>query len=166
MQAFIVLAAFSLAFSAKPALADTNNCPGVLHVDGPSSTACCVGATPQSVLLSSCPGWPICTGPATTSQTISPLSCATDIPLTADNYDSLMASASSSLKESGTNIRTTLGQNTIESNPTTTPVPPSGTAGPGSPSGSSVGVSTNGGAMLVGSAAVVGSGLLAFFAMI
>jgi hypothetical protein len=120
MQVSIALAALLPIFSAKLALADADNCPGVLNVEYPSLTGCCVGAAPQSVVVSSCPGWPICTGLATTSMNISPLSCATCILLTADNYNSLVASASRSLQQSGTNDWTTIGQGTICSNPTMT----------------------------------------------
>ncbi|KAF2672239.1 hypothetical protein BT63DRAFT_452743 [Microthyrium microscopicum] len=118
MQSSIYLTALLSVLSAQPVLADISSCPGVYNIAGPAQTGCCVGATPQSVVLSTCPGWPICTGPATTTVTRTPLACATYIPLTADNYYGLISSASNSLKESGTNIRTIIGQGASDNNPT------------------------------------------------
>jgi hypothetical protein len=112
MQHLMSVALVSVLFSSGSAVAKDHDCPGVLHagsVNGGSETSgCCVGGTLPPVVVSSCPGWPLCTGPATTSQSYGPLSCATNIPYTASNYDELISSASKSLEASGTHIQTTL----------------------------------------------------------
>ena len=92
-----------IALFASTALAQ--NCPGVLHAANGAASSCCVGGT---LYLSTCVGWPICQGPATT--TTGPLSCATDIPVTVNNYAALIASASESLAASGTRYATVITQ--------------------------------------------------------
>ena len=64
-------------------------CPGILSVssgDSQDNGVCCIGGNP-----STCDGWPLCA--ATASRT--PVSCATNIPVSATDYSSLVESASS-----------------------------------------------------------------------
>lgn len=76
-------------------------------------TICCVGGTVQGPHLSTCKGWPICSGSATTTVTPKPLSCATAITWTSggenSEYYSLVSKASESLDASGTHYQTTIG---------------------------------------------------------
>ncbi|KAM0234369.1 hypothetical protein ACHAP5_010091 [Fusarium lateritium] len=65
-------------------------CPGVLQASGRDSDGtCCVGG---KLDLSTCEGWPICTG---STREPKPLSCATRIPVSAKDYSSIIESASS-----------------------------------------------------------------------
>ncbi|KAI8676068.1 hypothetical protein NCS57_00510200 [Fusarium keratoplasticum] len=74
-------------------------CPGVLQVTGDNDGHCCVGGT---LNLSTCKGWPLCSGRQTAAPEPTSISCATKIPLTASDYSSLIESASSRyLKASG-----------------------------------------------------------------
>ncbi|KAJ4015538.1 hypothetical protein NW752_006999 [Fusarium irregulare] len=67
-------------------------CPGILSMNGGKDKAfCCVGGN-----LSTCEGWPLCEGSATTT-----VSCATEIPVTATDYTALIESASSKYLGSG-----------------------------------------------------------------
>ena len=75
---------------------------------------CCFGGIPQ-LTLSSCAGWPVCTGPVTITTTSKPISCATIIPVTISDYSSIIASASSSLAASGTHYQTTLSGDVVGS---------------------------------------------------
>ncbi|KAF4450456.1 hypothetical protein F53441_6455 [Fusarium austroafricanum] len=72
-----------------PTKENNKNCPGVLHNDGNNTPYCCIGGRLD---LSTCPGWPICTGPTREPK---PLSCFTEIPFSATDYNSLVKSASS-----------------------------------------------------------------------
>lgn len=56
------LTLFVAAILFKTTIADAN-CPGVLHVDSGDASSCCVGGVIPPLTLSSCAGWPICTGP-------------------------------------------------------------------------------------------------------
>ncbi|KAI8716039.1 hypothetical protein NCS52_00896500 [Fusarium sp. LHS14.1] len=67
-------------------------CPGVLQVTGDNDGHCCVGGT---LNLSTCKGWPLCSGRQTAAPEPTSISCATKIPLTASDYSSLIESASS-----------------------------------------------------------------------
>ncbi|KAI9747710.1 MAG: hypothetical protein M4579_007406 [Chaenotheca gracillima] len=96
-----------------------NNCPGVMHVGSGSSSVCCVGGDIPKPTLSTCPGWPMCTGPATVTPTTAPLSCATVIPMSTSGYESLVSAASESLAKSGTHIQTTINDMPITSGPAT-----------------------------------------------
>ncbi|SPJ88878.1 uncharacterized protein FTOL_12773 [Fusarium torulosum] len=65
-------------------------CPGVLQASGSDNDGtCCVGG---KLDLSTCEGWPICTGSSWKPKSVS---CATRIPVTAKGYTSLIESASS-----------------------------------------------------------------------
>ncbi|CAJ0542757.1 Ff.00g002380.m01.CDS01 [Fusarium sp. VM40] len=65
-------------------------CPGVLQVSGSDSDGtCCVGG---KLDLSTCEGWPICTGSTREPKSVS---CATRVPVTAKDYSSIIESASS-----------------------------------------------------------------------
>ena len=148
----IGIAAASPSLGAIPR--DIDNCPGVLYVASSDSSACCVGGTIQPLTLSDCDGWPVCQGPVTVTQTSEPLSCATVIPVTDSNYDSLISSASASLKNSGTHYQTTLaGGASMTGTPPSASAgssitsPPSSASATGSAAGSSP--STGGSAQLV-----------------
>ncbi|KAJ4244564.1 hypothetical protein NW762_014419 [Fusarium torreyae] len=67
----------------------SKNCPGVLENGGNDDGYCCVGG---ELDLSTCEGWPICTGSSWEPKTVS---CATMIPVTAKDYDARIESASS-----------------------------------------------------------------------
>ncbi|KAM0231675.1 hypothetical protein ACHAP5_010967 [Fusarium lateritium] len=67
----------------------SKNCPGVLNVGGNDDGYCCIGG---ELDLSTCEGWPICTGSSWKPKTVS---CATTIPITAKDYDARIESASS-----------------------------------------------------------------------
>ncbi|KAJ4300852.1 hypothetical protein N0V90_002940 [Kalmusia sp. IMI 367209] len=118
-----LLAALSSVIS--NARADTQ-CPGVLQGgSNDNDQLCCVGATLVDINLSTCPGWPLCTGPATASQEPQPpLSCAEVIPVTASDYDEKISKASASLEASGTHYQTTLADGDV----TAAPAPTSGVA--------------------------------------
>ncbi|WZH49739.1 uncharacterized protein QYS62_010948 [Fusarium acuminatum] len=65
-------------------------CPGVLQASGSDSDGtCCVGG---KLDLSTCEGWPICTGSSWEPKSVS---CATRVPVTAKDYSSIIESASS-----------------------------------------------------------------------
>ncbi|KAF2101292.1 hypothetical protein NA57DRAFT_72734 [Rhizodiscina lignyota] len=137
---FTTLALLSTCLLSSVAFAaDSNNCPGVMYaqVDNTATTSgCCVGGHNNPLVISPCPGWPVCTGPTTTSQQSNLLSCATFIPATDDNYSDLVSSASVSLQKSGTNIRTTLG---VNNNAKSTPAPTStGSSGGSASTGSGI----------------------------
>ncbi|KAF4968741.1 hypothetical protein FSARC_3924 [Fusarium sarcochroum] len=68
---------------------DSKNCPGVLQNGGNDDGYCCVGG---ELDLSTCEGWPICTGSSWEAKTVS---CATKILVTAKDYDARIESASS-----------------------------------------------------------------------
>ncbi|KAM0546729.1 hypothetical protein ACHAPJ_010657 [Fusarium lateritium] len=62
-------------------------CPGILSITGNNNDGfCCVGGN-----LSTCKGWPLCASTAT----VTPVSCATKIPVSASDYTALIESASS-----------------------------------------------------------------------
>lgn len=107
----IIAATLFAAALVSSALAQSG-CPGVLN----DNTECCVGGKIPPLTLSSCAGWPICTGPVTVTTTSQPISCATIIPLSASDYSSLVASASSSLGASGTKYQTTIGGGSVAVN--------------------------------------------------
>ncbi|KAJ4118929.1 hypothetical protein NW768_010671 [Fusarium equiseti] len=67
------------------------NCPGVLRNDNGNDgkAYCCVGG---ELDLSTCEGWPICTG---SSWSAKPVSCATTVPVTATDYGAQIRSARS-----------------------------------------------------------------------
>ncbi|RBR15910.1 uncharacterized protein FIESC28_07155 [Fusarium coffeatum] len=67
------------------------NCPGVLrNNNGNDGKAyCCVGG---KLDLSTCEGWPICTG---SSWSAKPVSCAATVPVTATDYGAQIKSARS-----------------------------------------------------------------------
>ncbi|KAF5022645.1 hypothetical protein F66182_5321 [Fusarium sp. NRRL 66182] len=69
--------------------ANPNDCPGVLVVDGNNVDYCCVGG---DLDLSTCEGWPICTGSSWSPKT---RACSTTVPVTASDYESRVKSASS-----------------------------------------------------------------------
>jgi hypothetical protein len=69
---------------------------------------CCVGGTLAPLTLSVCAGWPICTGPTTVTQTNTPLSCVTNVPMLVSNWDASASSYSASLAQSGADFKTTL----------------------------------------------------------
>ncbi|KAH7002724.1 hypothetical protein EDB82DRAFT_241 [Fusarium venenatum] len=88
-------------------------CPGVLQVTGDNDDHCCVGGT---LNLSTCEGWPLCSGPHTAAPEPTSISCATKIPLTANNYSSLIESASSRyLKASGEAEPSSTGESSMPS---------------------------------------------------
>ncbi|KAF4345023.1 hypothetical protein FBEOM_897 [Fusarium beomiforme] len=68
---------------------DNQNCPGVLNNHGDNKGYCCVGG---ELDLSTCEGWPICTGSSWKAKS---QSCYTTIPLSVSDYDSRIKSASS-----------------------------------------------------------------------
>ena len=77
------------------------SCPGVLVATGnggSQSSYCCVGGT---LLLSTCPGWPICQGPATTTTPEGGPSCAAKIDVSATDYSAAVSSASASFYGGG-----------------------------------------------------------------
>lgn len=69
----------------------TYSCPGANVQDGTSSY-CCVGGT---VIVSTCPGWPICTGEATTTGGVE--GCITKVPFTQSDYSQVVSSAAASI---------------------------------------------------------------------
>jgi len=73
----------------------TFNCPGVLrNNNGNDGKAyCCVGG---ELDLSTCEGWPICTG---SSWSAKPVSCAATVPVTATDYGAQIRSARSKYLE-------------------------------------------------------------------
>ncbi|KIL87457.1 hypothetical protein FAVG1_09163 [Fusarium avenaceum] len=67
-------------------------CPGVLEANGGGSDSdgtCCVGG---KLDLSTCEGWPICTGSTWEPKSVS---CVTRVPVTAKDYSSIIESVSS-----------------------------------------------------------------------
>ncbi|KAF9768203.1 hypothetical protein IL306_014526 [Fusarium sp. DS 682] len=68
---------------------NNKNCPGVLNNSGDGKAYCCIGGTLD---LSTCEGWPVCTGSSWEPKTHS---CYTTIPVSASDYDSRVKSASS-----------------------------------------------------------------------
>ncbi|KAL2669826.1 hypothetical protein Neosp_015271 [[Neocosmospora] mangrovei] len=88
-------------------------CPGVLQVNGGNDAHCCVGGT---LNLSTCEGWPLCRGPQTAAPEPTSISCAAKIPLTANDYSSLVESASSRyLKASGKADPSSTGESSMPS---------------------------------------------------
>ncbi|KAF2099001.1 hypothetical protein NA57DRAFT_56631 [Rhizodiscina lignyota] len=171
MQSFTILSISSFLLLTNFVLADVHGCPGVFHVEASDSSACCVGGTLAPVVVSSCPGWPQCTGPATTSQEHKPLSCATDIPFTASDYSQQVASASSSLKASGTQIRTTITGAGDASAGSTATGAASSTGGSSDSSATSTessaaAASTNAAYMVAGSAGALGAAVAAAIGML
>lgn len=145
------------------------DCPGVFNINNGNS-ACCVGGTIAPLQLSTCAGWPICTGPVTTTTTSTPISCATIIPYPTSDYSSLISSADSSMSASGTHFQTTLGDSPITAAPSTETAS-SGTTTPssaGSKSGSASSSTSTGGAhgLTIGAMGIVGGALLAVAAML
>ncbi|KAF2722276.1 hypothetical protein K431DRAFT_293678 [Polychaeton citri CBS 116435] len=69
-----------------------------------NTRVCCIGGTLNP---SSRPGWPLCTGTATAAGA-GTLSCATYVINTGDSYFSQLSEASTSLRQSGTEIQTTI----------------------------------------------------------
>ncbi|CAG1977261.1 unnamed protein product [Fusarium graminearum] len=67
------------------------NCPGVLRNNGNNDKKnyCCVGG---ELDLSTCEGWPICTG---SSWKPKPITCATTVPISATDYNAQIKSARS-----------------------------------------------------------------------
>ena len=99
---------------------DTTDCPGVLF-DYATVSGCCVGGILPPVIVSTCAGWPVCTGPVTTTTTDTPVSCATIITYTDGAvYTSEVEAASSSIAASGTVYQTTLKSPDSAATPTTT----------------------------------------------
>ncbi|KAF3055127.1 hypothetical protein GL218_07675 [Daldinia childiae] len=86
---------------------DIQDCPGVRVVDAGYS-GCCVGGHIDTPYLSVCDGWPICQGPTTTTQTTTPLSCATFVS-DGPSYTEVIASISGNLQAITTSFGTTLG---------------------------------------------------------
>ncbi|KAL6916856.1 hypothetical protein FSST1_008351 [Fusarium sambucinum] len=74
------------------------NCPGVLrnNDNNDQKTYCCVGG---ELDLSTCQGWPICTG---SSWEPKPITCATTIPISATDYNAQIKSARSKYLEDDT----------------------------------------------------------------
>ncbi|KAF4956956.1 hypothetical protein FGADI_3368 [Fusarium gaditjirri] len=68
---------------------NSKNCPGVLNNPSDNKAYCCVGG---ELDLSTCEGWPICTG---SSWEAKPMSCYASIPVSTSDYDSRVKSASS-----------------------------------------------------------------------
>ncbi|KAI0850696.1 hypothetical protein F5Y00DRAFT_260145 [Daldinia vernicosa] len=93
----------------------TGYCPGVRVVDSGIS-GCCVGGHIDTPYLSVCDGWPICQGPTTTTQTTTPLSCATFVN-DGPSYTEVIASISGNLQAITTSFGTTLDSQAV---PTTT----------------------------------------------
>ncbi|RGP67763.1 hypothetical protein FSPOR_5953 [Fusarium sporotrichioides] len=71
------------------------NCPGVLQNDNGNDKKayCCVGG---ELDLSTCQGWPICTG---SSWKPKPITCATTVPVSATDYNAQIRSARSKYLE-------------------------------------------------------------------
>ncbi|KAJ9607147.1 hypothetical protein H2200_008219 [Cladophialophora chaetospira] len=90
---------------------DVSDCPGLWYVAASAASGCCVGGTLAPVVLSTCPGWLVCSGPATTTTTHTPLSCATIISATDSDYSSKVIEASKSLQASGTHFQTAVNEN-------------------------------------------------------
>ncbi|KAJ4248421.1 hypothetical protein NW762_012758 [Fusarium torreyae] len=68
-------------------------CPGILSITGNNNDGfCCVGGNP-----STCKGWPLCASTAS----VTPVSCATKIPISASDYTALIESASSKYLDGG-----------------------------------------------------------------
>lgn len=118
-----------------------------------------MGGTLPPVVLSTCAGWPICTGPVTTTTTETPISCATIVSESESGYSSKISVASSSMAASGTNYPPGL---TIANAATTGSVPSSAasvtaTTTPATTSaGTAAGASSSGnGGTNLGSGAVV-----------
>ncbi|KAI0101130.1 hypothetical protein F4814DRAFT_456075 [Daldinia grandis] len=86
---------------------DVQDCPGVRVVDAGYS-GCCVGGHLDTPYVSVCDGWPICQGPTTTTQTTTPLSCATFVS-DGPSYTEVIASISGNLQAITTSFDTTLG---------------------------------------------------------
>lgn len=88
-------------------------CPGVLQATGDNDAHCCVGGT---LNLSTCEGWPLCRGRQTAAPEPTSISCAAKIPLTANDYSSLIESASSRyLKASGQAEPSSTGESSMPS---------------------------------------------------
>ncbi|EWG49021.1 hypothetical protein FVEG_08645 [Fusarium verticillioides 7600] len=93
----MLLSSLSLACLIQGILAQTTiitgennkNCPGVLNNPSDNKAYCCVGG---ELDLSTCEGWPICTGSSWEPKS---MSCYTTIPVSASDYDSRVKSASS-----------------------------------------------------------------------
>lgn len=93
----MLLSSISLACLFQGILAQTtiitgennHNCPGVLNNPSNNKAYCCVGG---KLDLSTCEGWPICTGSSWEPKS---MSCYTTIPVSASDYDSRVKSASS-----------------------------------------------------------------------
>ncbi|KAL4731586.1 hypothetical protein ACLX1H_000559 [Fusarium chlamydosporum] len=73
------------------------NCPGVLRNgnDNDNKAYCCVGG---ELDLSTCEGWPICTG---SSWSPKPITCAASVPVTIKDYSAQIKSASSKYLQDG-----------------------------------------------------------------
>jgi hypothetical protein len=96
-----ILFVFGLASSLQGTLAQTTmfmmnnagnfNCPGVLRNNNGNDNKgyCCVGG---ELDLSTCQGWPICTG---SSWEPKPITCVTTVPITAPDYNAQIKSARS-----------------------------------------------------------------------
>ena len=170
MGPLVSSAVLILSLFGSPATADIFSCPGVIYL--PSGTAsinglCCVGGVLTPPHLSNCPGWPICSGPSTTTQHTSPLSCATLIPVSDNSYSDLVASASASLQQSGTHIQTTI-TGPITAAPQTSLGSNSGGTATDSSNGSSSGgqTSTDGAVGLAAEVVAIGVGLLGVAALL
>jgi hypothetical protein len=93
----MLLSSISLACLIQGILAQTTiitgennkNCPGVLNNPPDNKAYCCIGG---ELDLSTCEGWPICTGSSWEPKS---MSCYTTIPVSASDYDSRVKSASS-----------------------------------------------------------------------
>lgn len=57
----------------------------------------CIGG---SLTLSTCPGWPICTGSGTVDTSTQTQSCVTKVPVTQSDYSAVISSYSQSLSQS------------------------------------------------------------------
>ncbi|KAF5624319.1 hypothetical protein F52700_9485 [Fusarium sp. NRRL 52700] len=93
----MLLSSIGLAYLFQGILAQTTiitgennkNCPGVLNNPADNKGYCCVGG---KLDLSTCEGWPICTGSSWEPKS---MSCYTTIPVSASDYNSRVKSASS-----------------------------------------------------------------------
>ncbi|KIW41224.1 uncharacterized protein PV06_06799 [Exophiala oligosperma] len=83
-----------------------SNCPGeVLSTSTGSLNGvfCCIEEDPSTVSASMCAGYPFCSDSTAVAMSINTPSCVTMIPATASNYDQLVASATSSVGNGGSN---------------------------------------------------------------
>ena len=126
----------------------------------------CVGG---ELTLSTCPGWPICTGSGTVDTATQTESCVTRIPVTQSDYSELISSYSESLSGGGSGgaTATATGDDTSDSTSTGTPsATESGSQGAQETGADTSSTSSDSSGGRVGPMGAVAGGLLGLAAML